>query len=135
MIDNKNQLKKALKDNKNNILIKRIYNFEDNNKIKVGDLATVERVQSNAFTIKYNNFTNECWIYFDNIDVKDNKIIYYNYIDNFDLERTEEKINELKRQNIDILPVEPTDKINNNRYNNYKYIYKYVYIINEIIEK
>ena len=35
MINNKNQLKKALKENKNNIKIKRVYNLEKNNKINV----------------------------------------------------------------------------------------------------
>lgn len=53
MIANKNQLKNKLKENKNNIIIKRIYNLDKNNKIAEGETATVEKVQSNAFTIKY----------------------------------------------------------------------------------
>lgn len=135
MINNKNQLKKALKENKNNIKIKRIYNLEKNNKIAEGTLAEVEHVQSNAFTIKYKEYDKACWIYFDDIEVKDNKIIYYNYIDDFDEKRTAEKVEQLKKENIDIIPVELTDKINQNRFSNFNYIYKYVYIINEIIER
>lgn len=135
MINNKNQLKKALKENKNNIKIKRIYNLEKNNKIAEGTIAEVEHVQSNAFTIKYKEYEKACWIYFDNIEVSDNKIIYYNYIDDFDEKRTAEKVEQLKKENIDIIPVESTDKINQNRFSNFNYIYKYVYIINEIIER
>lgn len=134
MINNKNQLKKALKENKNKIIIKRLYNFDDNNKIKVGDTATIEKVQSNAFTIKYDAYDKEAWIYYDNIEVKDNKIIYYNYIDDFDEKRTAEKVEQLKKENVDIIPVETTDKINQNRYSNFKYVYKYIYIINKIVE-
>lgn len=135
MINNKSQLKKALKENKNNILIKRIYNLEKNNKIAEGTTAEVEHVQTNAFTIKYAEYEKACWIYFDNIEVKNNKIIYYNYIDDFDEKRTAEKVEQLKKENIDIIPVESTDKINQNRCSNYNYIYKYAYIINEIIER
>lgn len=134
MINNKNQLKKALKENKNNIKIKRIYNLEKNNKISVGDIAEVDHVQSNAFTIKYEKYEKPAWIYFDNIEVKDNKIIYYYYIDDFDEKRTAEKVEQLKKENVDIIPVEATDKINQNRYSNFKYIYKYINIINEILE-
>ena len=135
MINNKNQLKKALKENKNNILIKRIYNFDNKNKIKVGDIATIEAVQSNAFMIKYNNIEKPCWIYFDNIDVEDNKIIYYNYIDNFDIEKAEETKKRMEGAEITVIPVTEDDKINKNIQSNYKYIYKFIYIINEIIEK
>ena len=135
MINNKNQFKNKLKENKNNIIIKRVYNFDKNNKILEGSTATIEKVQSNAFTIRYDCLENPAWIYFDNIEIKDNKIIYYNYIDDFDEKRTAEKVEQLKKENVDIIPVELTDKINQNSYSNFKYIYKYAYIINEIIEK
>ena len=132
MITNKNQLKNKLKENKNNITIKRIYNLEKNNKIPEGSTATIEKVQSNAFTVKYNCLDREAWIYYDNIEVKDNKIIYYCYVTDY-LKETAEK--EARSKNIELIPVDPDDKINKNRCSNYNYIYKYVYIINEIIEK
>ena len=131
MINNKNQLKKALKENKNKIFITRLYNFDDNNKIKVGDNATIEKVQSNAFTVKYDAYDKEAWIYYDNIDVKDNKIIYYDYIPEHKKEEAE-KLAKIK--NIELLPVADDDKINNNKYSNYKYCYKYVIMINKIVE-
>lgn len=134
MIINKNQLKNKLKDNKNNIIIKRIYNLDKNNKIPEGTTATVEKVQSNAFTIKYDCLDREAWIYYDNIEIKDNKIYYYSYIDDFNDEKVKQAEAEAKKIGIKLIPVDPDDKINKNRYSNYKYIYKYVYIINEIIE-
>ncbi len=138
MINNKNQLKNKLKENKNNIIIKRIYNLDKNNKIAEGEEATVEKVQSNAFTVKYKSLDREAWIYYDNIEIKDNKIYYYSYIDNFNAEKVEQAKEEAKKRNIELIPVKDDDKINdsyNKGYNNYKYIYKYIIIINEIIEK
>ena len=133
MINNKNQLKKALKENKNNIKIKRIYNLEKNNKIAEGTLAEVEHVQSNAFTIKYKEYNKACWIYFDNIEVKDNKIYYYSYIDNFNMEKVKQAEEEAKKSGIELIPVAEDDKINKQK-SNFKYIYKYIFMINEIIE-
>lgn len=138
MIANKNQLKNKLKENKNNIIIKRIYNLDKNNKIPEGSTATVEKVQSNAFTVKYNCLDREAWIYYDNIEIKDNKIYYYSYIDNFNDEKVKQAEAEAKKRNIELIPVKDDDKINdsyNKGYNNYKYIYKYIIIINEIMEK
>lgn len=135
MITNKNQLKNKLQENKNNIIIKRIYNLDKNNKIPEGSTATIEKVQSNAFTIKYDCLDHEAWIYYDNIEIKDNKIYYYNYIDNFDDEKVKQAETEAKKRNIQLIPVKDDDKINKDRCSNYNYIYKYTVIINEIIEK
>lgn len=126
MINNKNQLKKALKENKQNISIKRIYNLEKNNKIAEGTLAEVEHVQSNAFTIKYKEYEKPCWIYFDNIEVKENKIFYFQYIP---LEHVEQF------KNFDLIELTEEEKIKNNKGTNWNYTYKIPYIINEIIER
>lgn len=131
MINNKNQLKNKLKENKNNITIKRVYNIDKNNKVQEGEVATVEKVQSNAFTIKYNCLEREAWIYYDNIEVKDNKIIYYDYIPDYKQEEAEKAA---KEKNIELIKIDDSDKINQNRLSNYKYIYKYISIINEIME-
>ena len=135
MINNKNQLKNKLKENKNNIIIKRIYNLDKTNKIPEGETATVEKVQSNAFTIRYKSLDREVWIYYDNIEIKDNKIYYYSYIDDFNTEKVKQAEEEAKKRNIELIPVNTDDKINKNLQSNYKYIYKYIVIINEIIEK
>ena len=135
MITNKNQLKNKLQENKNNIIIKRLFNFEKDNKIPEGSTATIEKVQSNAFTVKYDCLDREVWIYYDNIEIKDNKIFYYQYIDDFNLEKTNNIKKQLESEGIDVLDVSLDDKINKNRCSNYNYIYKYVVIINEIIEK
>jgi ribose 5-phosphate isomerase RpiB len=135
MIINKNQLKNKLKENKNNIIIKRLYNFEKDNKIPEESTATIEKVQSNAFTVKYNCLDREIWIRYDNIEIKDNKIIYYQYIDDFNIEKAENIKSMLESQGIQVFNVSIDDKINKNRMSNYNYIYKYIYIINEIIEK
>lgn len=135
MITNKNQLKNKLKENKNNIIIKRIYNLDKNNKIPEGATATIEKVQSNAFTIKYDCLEREAWIYYDNIEIKDNKIYYYSYIDDFNAEKVKQAEAEAQKIGVELIPVSADDKINKGRYSNYKYIYKYIVIINEIIEK
>ena len=131
MINNKNQLKNKLKENKNNITIKRVYNIDKNNKVQEGEVATVEKVQSNAFTVKYNCLDREAWIYYDNIEVKDNKIIYYDYIPDYKQEEAEKQA---KIKNIELIKIDDSDKINQNRLSNYKYVYKYISIINEIME-
>ena len=131
MINNKNQLKKALKENKNNIKIKRIYNLEKNNKISVGDIAEVEHVQSNAFTIKYEKYEKSAWIYFDNIEVKENKIFYFQFIP---LEKVEQFKAIAESENINIIELSEEEKEKANKYSNYNYTYKIPYIINEILE-
>lgn len=132
MIKNKNQLKNRIKENKESIKIKRIYNIAKNNKISEGSIASIEKVQTNAFTIKYDNIAKDVWIYYDNIDVEDNKIIYYGYIADYNKEAAEK---EAAEKHITLINVNPEDKINKNNYSNYKYVYKYITIINEIIEE
>lgn len=132
MIINKNQLKKALKERKENILIKRVFNMDKNNKIPEGSTATVEKVQTNAFTLKYNCLDRESWVYFENIEVKENYILYFDYIPDYRKEEAEQKA---KEKGIELLKVDENDKINKNSFSNYKYIYKYVIMKNEIIER
>lgn len=131
MINNKNQLKKALKENKNNIKIKRIYNLEKINKIAEGTLAEVEHVQSNAFTIKYKEYEKPCWIYFDNIEVKENKIFYFQYIP---LEKVEHFKTIAEAEDLNIIELSQEEKTKLNKGNNWNYTYKIPYIINEILE-
>ena len=126
MINNKNQLKKALKENKNNIKIKRIYNLEITDKIAVGTTAKIEHVQTNAFSIKYQEYEKACWVYYENIEVKENKIIYYTYI-------PLEKVEQFK--NFDLIELSQEEKTKLNKGNNWNYTYKIPYIINEIIER
>lgn len=131
MINNKNQLKKALKENKNNIKIKRIYNLEKNNKINVGDIAEVEHVQSNAFTIKFKNYDKPAWVYYENIEIKENKIFYFQFIP---LEKVEQFKTIAESENINIIELSQEEKEKANKYSNYNYTYKIPYIINEILE-
>lgn len=130
MIENKNQLKKRLKENKDSIKIKRIYNFDKNNKIPEGSIGIIDTMQSNAFTIKYDCLDKPVWVYYDtSVEIKDNKIIYYQYVS----EGNEEKA---KALGVELIPVEKEDKVNADygKYRNYLYTLKFVYIINEIIE-
>ena len=72
------------------------------------------------------------------IEIKDNKIIYYTYISEcFDKQKEAEKIQELKDKGIKIEAVEKTDKINKDygKTRNFYYIARYIEVINEIIEK
>lgn len=126
MIQNKNQLKQKIKENKNSITIKRVYDNTGYNKIPEGSVATIEHTQSNAFTLKWNCLEKETWCYYDSIDVKDNKIYYYQYI-------TE---NSRVPLGVEIIPVATNDKVNKEygRTTNYLYTGKYVTIINEIKE-
>lgn len=135
MIQNKNQLKKALKENKEGILIKRIYNLDENNKINVGDIGYIAQVQSNAFTIKYENYDRACWVYYDDdmIEIKDGKMYYYNFVSKNEKERA---IEGAEKQGIELIDVLETDRVNRNRIHmDNKFVYKFVVMINEIIEK
>ena len=58
-------------------------------------------------------------------------IIYYDYIPDYKQEEAEKQA---KIKNIELIKIEDNDKINQNRLSNYKYIYKYIAIINEIME-
>lgn len=128
MITNKNQLKKALKEGR----IKgfeRVYNFEENNKVKVGDIATVEKIQSNAYTTKWKAYGKETWVYFDNIDVINGCVVYYNYL-------TEDEVNKIDKKYL--VEVSLDDKINKSYregYSSYLYKYKFITMQNRIIEK
>ena len=127
MIQNKSQFKQKIKENKDNVIIKRIYNYENNNKIPVGSVATVEHIQSNAFTLKWNCLEKATWCYYDSIELKDNKIYYYHYIP----EGRELPLG------VELIPVDRNDKINKEygTYSNYLYTHKFVIMVNEIIEK
>lgn len=127
MILNKNQFKKNI----NNVKLKRIYNFDKDNKIPVGSVGEIVHVQTNACRVKYDCLDKELWIHYDNIEIKDNRMYYYSYVDE---SRRDDAIIRAQELDIQLLPVSDDDKMNNNRYSNYKYVFKYVIIINEIIE-
>lgn len=131
MISNKNQFKNALKTNKDNIKIKRIYNFDKDNKIPEGSIADIIKVQSNAIVVDYKNINKQPWIYFDNVEIKDNKMIYYQYITE---DKEEIAFENAKRLGIDIIKLDSKEYEKMNKNNNYNYKYKYIYMINEIIE-
>lgn len=126
MIKNKNQFIKAIKENKENISIKRVYNLNESNKIAVGTIRGIDLVQSNAIKLD-----DGCWMYFDSVEIKDTKIIYYDYIPE---NRKEEAEEIAKNRNIILETINLDDKINNNKYSNNIYVYKYITMINEIIE-
>lgn len=131
MIKNKNQFKIALK-NGNVKNIKRIYNFDNDNKIKEGSVGVITHIQSNAYTVKWDCLEKDTWTWYDTIDVVDNKIIYYQYIpDYYNINDIKEKLSTHKYS--DLISVSDDDKINNN-HNAWKYTYKYIAMINEIIE-
>lgn len=136
MIKNKNQFKIALK-NGNIKKVKRIYNMDNDNKIKEGSIGVITHVQSNAYTAKWECLDRDAWTWFDNIEVVDNKIIYYNYIPDYkNIDEIKEKLSHYKYS--DLISVNDNDKINDNYnkgYSNWKYAYKYIVIINEIIEE
>lgn len=136
MIKNKNQFKIALK-NGNIKAIKRIYNFDSGNKIKEGTIGVVTHIQSNTYKLKWNCLENETWTYFDSIEVVDNKIIYYGYIPDYkDINEVKKLLSQYKYN--ELISVSDHDKINdsyNKGYCNWKYTYKYITMINEIIEE
>lgn len=127
MISNKNQFKKNI----NNVKLKRIYNFDSDNKIPVGSVGEITHVQTNACRVKYDSLDKELWIHYDNIEIKDNKMYYYSYIDE---SRRDDAIIRAQELDVNLIPVSDDDKINNSKYSNYKYVFKYVIIVNEIIE-
>ena len=131
MISNKNQFKKALKDNYNNIKIKRIYNFDKENKIPEESIADIIKVQSNAIRDNYRAINKQPWIHFDNVEIKDNKMIYYQYIPE---DKEEIAFENAKTLNVEIIKLDDNEYQKINKNSNYNYRYKYIYIINEIIE-
>lgn len=125
MIKNKNQFIQALKNNKIKCIIREYQTEQASQKIKIGDVATIKKIQSNALQVHYINANCDPWIYFNNYDVIDNKLIYYGII-------PEEKKEYFKNYNI--IPLTEKEKIKYNSGNNYNYKYKYVMIINKIME-
>ena len=135
MIKNKNQFKIALK-NGNIKAIKRIYNVNNDNKIKEGSVGVITHIQSNAYKVKWDCLEKDTWTHFDSIEVVDNKIIYYDYISEYkNIDEIKEKLSTHKYN--ELYQVADDDKINdsyNKGYNNWKCVYKYIAMINEIIE-
>lgn len=135
MIKNKNQFKMALK-NGNVKSIKRIYNFDSSNKINEGASGVITYLQSNAYKVKWECLDRETWTYFDDIYVEDNNIIYYQYIPDYkDVNMIKEKLSTHKYN--ELYQVADDDKINNDfkkGLRNWKYIYKYIVMVNKIEE-
>jgi len=80
MINSKNELKRKLQENKNNINFKTIENHCKEG-FQVGIIRKVgTKIQTNAFTIA--TFSDEkwhdSWIYYDDIEIKNNIINYKN---------------------------------------------------------
>lgn len=136
MIKNKNQFKIALKNGRIKA-IKRIYNIDNYNKITEGSVGVITHVQSNAYTVKWDCLEKDTWTWFDNIDVVNNCIIYYQYVPDYrNIDEIKEKLSTYKYN--ELIEVSEDDKINNNfkkGLNNWKYAYKYIAMINEIIER
>lgn|SRR5574344_933517 len=139
MINNRNQFKNAIKENMENITLTRVYNFDKENKIEEGSIGKVVYRQSNAIRVKYNTYDKELWLYFNNemalYDVKDNQIIYYNYIDGFNKEKEQEQVKKLEDMGIEVIKIGLDDKVNegyNKGDSNCYYTYKYVDMINKI---
>lgn len=137
MIKNKNQFKIALK-NGNIKRVKRIYNMDNDNKIKEGSIGVITHIQSNAYTVKWDCLEKDAWTWFDTIEVVDNKIIYYDYIPSYykNIDEIKEKLLHYKYS--ELIKISDNDKINNDfksGLHNWKYAYKYIVMINEIVEE
>lgn len=78
MIKNKNQLKKKLKENKENLIFETIMNIHKPQ--LVGTKRKANKVQTNAFTLlttKENGEVVDSWVYYtDTVKVADNIISY-----------------------------------------------------------
>lgn len=135
MIKNKNQFKIALK-NSNIKSIKRIYNFDNNNKINESASGVVTYLQSNAYKVKWDCLDRETWTYFDDICVENNNIIYYQYVPDYkNIDEIKEKLSTHKYN--ELYQVADDDKINKDfkkGLRNWKYIYKYIIMVNKIEE-
>lgn len=79
MVKNKNQLKIALKERKDNLLFETIRN--DVKPERIGTKRKANKVQTNAFTLlttKENGEVVDSWVYYDqNIEIKNNIITYF----------------------------------------------------------
>ena len=131
MIENKNQFKKAIKENKIKE-IKRIYNFNKENKIKENEKAILINSQSNCFQLKWDCLEKATYTYFDDIEVKNNKYYFFNLLSE---KFNHDKIEILKSQNIELIPLTEKEKEKYNKFSNSEYCYKIIVMINEIIEK
>lgn len=135
MIKNKNQFKIALK-NSNIKSIKRIYNFDNNNKINEGASGVVTYLQSNAYKVKWDCLDHETWTYFDDVCIENNNIIYYQYVPDYkNIDEIKEKLSTHKYN--ELYQVADDDKINKDfkkGLRNWKYIYKYIVMVNKIEE-
>lgn len=135
MIKNKNQFKIALKNGRIKA-IKRIYNMDNDNKIKEGSVGVITHIQSNAYTVKWDCLEKDTWTWFDGIDVVNNCIIYYTYVPDYtNIDEIKEMLSNTKYY--ELIKISDNDKINNNfkkNLHNWKYVYKYIIMINEIIE-
>lgn len=135
MIKNKNQFIKALKEDKNKIKIKRIYNLLKNNKIPEGATATIKKVNSSSIILNYDIIpTKNIYVYFDNIEVKENKIYYYCLLEKNRLEEAKKIIKEDFNGQVKLFELSEKEKQKYNKYTNAEYTHKYINIINEIIE-
>lgn len=135
MIKNKNQFKMALK-NSNVKSIKRIYNFDSSNKINEDASGVITYLQSNAYKVKWDCLDRETWTYFDDICVENNNIIYYQYVPDYkNIDEIKEKLSHYKYN--ELYQVADDDKINKDfkkGLRNWKYIYKYIIMVNKIEE-
>lgn len=129
MIKNKNQFKNAIKNNEVTY-IRRIYNFEEDNKIPVGTIGKILNKQSNAFIINWECLDRTTWTWYDDIEVKDNKYYFYNYVGSkFDSDRIES----LKNKGIELIPLTDKEKEKVNKNTNAEYEFKFAVMINEIL--
>lgn len=92
MIANKNQLKKALKENKEKIKFRTLIN-EIREDRQLGVLRnTGTKVQTNAFTIETNTLEKgiiDSWVWYNDIDVKNNIIKFKEKFGNIQIEIVE----------------------------------------------
>lgn len=132
MIQNKNQFKNALK---NGTIkgIKRVYNFDKNNKIPEESTAIIEHIQSNAIKLKWDCLDTPTWAYFDFLEIKNNNILYFDYVPERRLQEAQETIKN-KGLDVELIPLEEKEKEKINKGNNQNYTHKYIIIKNEIIE-
>lgn len=127
MIENKSQYKKLLKENKN-IKLRRLFSFFDND-VKAGEIGTIETVQSNAWATKWTSRERASWSYFEDVEIKDNKIYYYSYVPKF--KYSEELKEKYKKLGVELEELDSSHKIN--KESDY-YGARFTIIINEIIE-
>lgn len=125
MINNKNQLKKALKENKENLIF--LTTFNEHKPEHEGIKRKAAKIQSNAFTLatEKDGVIIDSWIYLNDIEVQDNQIKIYAYIPQ----------DYLYKYNVDeLIPLNEKESLTINKGNNWNYTYKKVIIKIEILE-